>query len=211
MDEPAAEPARRPPGRRPLAEGSAEDTRRQIRKEALRLFNERGYASVSIDDIVEAARVTRATLYYHYRGKAEIFVQCVLTTLEWVREQILAVTQLPDMTARERLRLIVTRRREASGPEASGNAPVEDMSETMLEEALPHLSPRHREQVVNGLRQLHQPIHDLLQEGITRGEFRQVPPAALNFAFWQVFNPPAYPADLDRKALEDALLTLFWR
>ena len=82
MEEIVAEVEKRSPGRRPLSEGNAEDTRRLIRLHAVKLFNERGYLAVSVDDIAEAAGLTRATLYYHYRGKSEIFVQSVKLTME---------------------------------------------------------------------------------------------------------------------------------
>jgi len=40
---------------------------------AHRLFAERGYAAVSAEDIVAAARVTRGALYHHFEDKRDLF------------------------------------------------------------------------------------------------------------------------------------------
>jgi AcrR family transcriptional regulator len=52
---------------------------------ATRLFMQRGYHAVSINDIVHAAEVTKPTLYYHFADKEELFVQMVLRMLAELR------------------------------------------------------------------------------------------------------------------------------
>jgi AcrR family transcriptional regulator len=47
-------------------------TRDRIVEAALRLFSERGTASVSVRDLAEAAGVTVPGLYYHFASKAEV-------------------------------------------------------------------------------------------------------------------------------------------
>jgi AcrR family transcriptional regulator len=47
-------------------------TRDRIVETALRLFSERGTASVSVRDLAEAAGVTVPGLYYHFASKAEL-------------------------------------------------------------------------------------------------------------------------------------------
>jgi AcrR family transcriptional regulator len=48
-------------------------TRRQILKRGLRLFAERGYAATAVQDIVDAAGVTKPTLYYYFGSKAGLY------------------------------------------------------------------------------------------------------------------------------------------
>ena len=59
-----------PPGRR--AE-YAEMTRRALVDAARTLFAERGFAATSIDDVAEAARVTKGAVYHHFKGKTDLF------------------------------------------------------------------------------------------------------------------------------------------
>lgn len=49
------------------------DTKERIIEEALRLFSEKGYAGISMSDIAERLKITKAALYKHYSGKREIF------------------------------------------------------------------------------------------------------------------------------------------
>jgi AcrR family transcriptional regulator len=51
----------------------AEATRAALVLVARTLFAERGYATVSIQEIVEGARVTRGALYHHFEDKLALF------------------------------------------------------------------------------------------------------------------------------------------
>jgi len=51
----------------------SEDTRAALIKSARRLFSERGYAAVSLDEVCDRARVTKGALYHHFRNKADLF------------------------------------------------------------------------------------------------------------------------------------------
>lgn len=48
-------------------------TQNKLLSAARRLFNEHGYAGTAIDDIAEAAGVTRGAVYHHFGGKHELF------------------------------------------------------------------------------------------------------------------------------------------
>lgn len=59
----------------------AEATRAALVEGARHLFGERGYAAVSIEEIVQGARVTRGALYHHFDDKQALF-RAVLETIE---------------------------------------------------------------------------------------------------------------------------------
>lgn len=50
-----------------------EATREALLLAARELFGERGYAATSLDEITNAAKVTKGALYHHYAGKQELF------------------------------------------------------------------------------------------------------------------------------------------
>jgi AcrR family transcriptional regulator len=56
---------------RKAAQGQA--THDALMRSARKLFGERGYASVSTDEIVAAAGVTKGALYHHFDGKTDLF------------------------------------------------------------------------------------------------------------------------------------------
>jgi AcrR family transcriptional regulator len=50
-----------------------EATRQALLRAARTLFGERGYAATSLDQVVQAAKVTKGALYHHFDGKQELF------------------------------------------------------------------------------------------------------------------------------------------
>lgn len=48
-------------------------TRATLLKAALTLFSTKGYAATSIDDITQAAKLTRGALYHHFTNKADLY------------------------------------------------------------------------------------------------------------------------------------------
>jgi AcrR family transcriptional regulator len=50
-----------------------EMTRHALLDAARTLFGERGYAATSLDEVAQAAKVTKGALYHHFEGKQELF------------------------------------------------------------------------------------------------------------------------------------------
>jgi AcrR family transcriptional regulator len=50
-----------------------QDTKKYITDTARRLFSEFSYLGVSMNDIAKRLNITKAALYYHFTGKAEIY------------------------------------------------------------------------------------------------------------------------------------------
>lgn len=61
--------------RRPQAEQG--DTLQLIRGAAFRQFGRHGYDGVSVDMVAKAAGITKAALYWHYRGKEALYTDCL--------------------------------------------------------------------------------------------------------------------------------------
>lgn len=51
-------------------------TRELLQKALIELINERGYAAITIQDIVDRANVGRTTFYVYYTGKDDLFMSC---------------------------------------------------------------------------------------------------------------------------------------
>jgi len=58
-------------------------TRQRIQRAALRIFAERGYAGASVQAIVDAARVTKPTLYYYFQSKAGLYQALI----DWAHDE----------------------------------------------------------------------------------------------------------------------------
>lgn len=62
-----------PQGRQRLANANSDEKRERILKAAEVLFDRQGYASTTIEQIVQALGVTKPFVYYYFRNKQEIF------------------------------------------------------------------------------------------------------------------------------------------
>lgn len=73
----------------------AEATRAALLAAARRLFARRGYPEVSVDEIVEAARVTKGALYHHFQDKQQLFRGVVEQISQAIRERLIAAAERP--------------------------------------------------------------------------------------------------------------------
>ena len=55
----------------------AETTMNRLVQQAMRLFLEKGYHGTSIDDITQAAGLTKGALYWHFKGKEDLLKKIV--------------------------------------------------------------------------------------------------------------------------------------
>jgi AcrR family transcriptional regulator len=56
---------------------SKERTRQRLLTEAQRLFRERGYAATSLEQIAEAAEVTKGAIYGHFASKEDLLLSAI--------------------------------------------------------------------------------------------------------------------------------------
>jgi AcrR family transcriptional regulator len=56
---------------------SKERTRQRLLAEAQRLFRERGYAATSLEQIAEAAEVTKGAIYGHFTSKEDLLLSAI--------------------------------------------------------------------------------------------------------------------------------------
>ncbi len=57
--------------------GTTLNKKADIINSAILLFREKGFDTVTITDIVDAARIGRATFYKYFSGKKDLFIECV--------------------------------------------------------------------------------------------------------------------------------------
>ena len=75
------------------------NTRQQVLQAALKKFADCGYEGTSVQDIVEAAQVTKPTLYYYFGNKAELYQALVDYAHDERRRLMQAAAQRGDALA----------------------------------------------------------------------------------------------------------------
>lgn len=129
---------------------------------ASRLFMEQGYEPVSLMQIAKACGVTKASVYYYFSNKAQLFTSSVLFTLEFANRQTTKLLQ-EDYPLQQRLEQIAERKMRRSHI---------DM-ETMMREASKQLSEDQIEAIKQAEHGIHEELAKHFQVAMDAGEMRQ--------------------------------------
>jgi AcrR family transcriptional regulator len=74
-----------------LTQERSRDTRRKLVRTAMRLWTERGFETgiedTTVDEIVQAAGVTKGTFYFHFAHKEEILLELGYSTASFLAEE----------------------------------------------------------------------------------------------------------------------------
>jgi len=54
---------------------SKEKRRKQIKEIALKLFVDKGYSKITMEEIVQAVGISKGGMYHHFSNKEEIFLE----------------------------------------------------------------------------------------------------------------------------------------
>ncbi|GFN33333.1 TetR/AcrR family transcriptional regulator [Paenibacillus xylaniclasticus] len=198
------------PKRKPLGRPKRSDqhcpTNETIIIHAARLFMEYGYEPVSLNQIAQGCEVTKASLYYHFANKAELFTESLVWILSRARSDTeKALKDAPDIrNGLERLAV------------AKMSAHHIDF-ESLMKDASPHLS---EEQLLR-IRQAEHGIHDVLsahfRAAMDSGQLRQANPLLLSHALTALLmlgNRPSLiksaQAAHSTPELAKMLIDLFW-
>jgi AcrR family transcriptional regulator len=86
---------------------SSSDTRQSLLDAALKTFADRGYAAASVQDIVDAAHVSKPALYYYFTDKAGLF-QALVHQAHDERYRLMLENAARGQTVAEKLEHILT-------------------------------------------------------------------------------------------------------
>jgi AcrR family transcriptional regulator len=81
---------------------SKERTRQRLLAEAQRLFRERGYAATSLEQIAEAADVTKGAIYGHFASKEDLLLSAIEAGRDTTPDYVTLLND-PSRPVRERL------------------------------------------------------------------------------------------------------------
>jgi AcrR family transcriptional regulator len=155
-----------PPARVLRWERRPEERPQELLEAALAVFAERGYRNARIDDVAEAAGVTKGAVYHHFANKEELLCRAI--------EQYLAAafgdldTQLRDVggPASVRIRLLLRRGFGAADPNRRRVL-------ALLLQGVRHDVPEaHRQWLAGGPIKGWELLAALIEEGKASGEFR---------------------------------------
>jgi TetR/AcrR family transcriptional repressor of nem operon len=141
-------------------------TRRRIIAAAAPVFNQRGFAGCSMQDVMEATGLEKGGLYRHFSGKEELAAEAFRFALgQAVKLQTGDVGHIEGSV--ERLRYIVQQFVETPSPIAGGCP----LMNTAID--ADDGNPVLRELACKGIRDWKSRLGKIVEEGMSKGEIRQ--------------------------------------
>ena len=168
---------RRKIGRPPSDQIAEGERSRQILHAAADLFNQRGYAAVSLGEIAAAVGVTKAALYHHYPSKDDLYTAVMCDLLVRIAAGIRRIDRL-DLPLAEKFRLLITT--------AHANMRLSTSMETMMRDVREQLTPAQQERIGAAHREMDAALAAIMDAGIAADELRHHDPALLAHAFRQL-------------------------
>lgn len=143
--------------------GAATGVPERLLAEATRLFAERGYDRTSVQEIVEAAGVTKGALYHYFGSKDDLLYEIYGRVLRLQTERLDAIVArdaaVPDRLAAAAADVVVTS--------------IENLDDTKIFfRSMHQLSPGKQKAVRAERRRYHETFRALIEEGQRDGHFR---------------------------------------
>jgi TetR/AcrR family transcriptional regulator, transcriptional repressor for nem operon len=146
--------------------GKGEITRQRIIELAAPLFNQRGFAGCSMDDILKATGLKKGGVYRHFKSKEELAAESLRFSLS-TATKIRTPQMSPSKSAAERLREMIKQFMEEPSPLAGG-CPILNTA-IDADDGNPVL----RKLALEGLTKWKSRISRIVQEGISRKQIRR--------------------------------------
>jgi AcrR family transcriptional regulator len=147
-----------------------ENRRNVILKAARRLFFERGFKSVTVDNIAERAEVSKGSIYLCFESKEEIYAQILIADNLALCERIrnfAAIEASATQLLLEFARIYVTFF-------LNDNELFRILMTFMMQTGQMHLTPEQNVELIRSTNENIKVISEIIQKGIDSGEFAPV-------------------------------------
>ena len=172
-------------------------TRDLILHEATTLFLERGYHGISMREIAARVGVSKASLYYHFRDKEQLFLAILHANIDLITNIVDRARQEP--TTRQQIRRMLF--------DLAQQAPRQHAMIRLASQEIGNLSPAARQTFVQHYHShfIHT-ITAMLQAGIDAGELKVMDARQATWLLLGMMYPFLYPRHADAAgSLSDAV------
>jgi len=185
----------------------------EILDAALTVFAERGYRNTRLEDVGDAAGVTKGAIYHYFANKEDLLLRAIEQRSEEAFGRIEEIVRDKTAPVSTRLRLVVRR--------WFGSVTKERLAVvTLLLQGIAHEAPQaFRRWLAGGPTAAMRLIATLVREGQERGEFRPDADAdvaarllvsgLLQQTVWQQYAESVPDAGIEQERLVDSALELF--
>jgi len=148
---------------RPRHDENAKPKKDIVLETATRLFIKEGYKNISMDDVAKACNVTKATIYYYYPTKGDLYTSALLAMMDRIRLSILQILEQP-IAFKERLEQLI---------DIHLSATVDIDMKNFMREATINLSTSQLKEVQAAENNMYKTIEQAMQREMEQGTIRK--------------------------------------
>lgn len=148
---------------RPRHDENAKPKKDIVLETATKLFIKEGYKNISMDDVAKACNVTKATIYYYYPTKGDLYTSALLAMMDRIRLSILQILEQP-IEFKERLEQLI---------EIHLSATVDIDMKNFMREATINLSKSQLKEVQASENNMYKTIEQAMQREMEQGTIRK--------------------------------------
>jgi AcrR family transcriptional regulator len=161
------------------------DIHERILEEATVLFVSRGYHGISMREIADAAGVSKAGLYYHFRDKEALFLAILTANLERIESAIHRARRAGDTTRDQIGAMVGAIFEQAPNQRAIIRLASQEMAH-LSQEAQAEFSHLYREKFIGQ-------VEDTLRTGVAAGNLRSMDAGIATWVLLGMMYPFLYP------------------
>ena len=168
----------------------------------IQLFDQNGFKSTSVQDIVQLLGVTKGTFYYYFNSKEELLKEIHLSYIEELVQQQVKIIKNRQTSFTKKLYEIVTL--------LIRNIRTERQSARIFTREMRHLSGEYFEEIKDKRNQFRKNMQRLIEDGMQQGEFQSGLPAdILTMGILGITNWSYYWYNPDGEVSEEKIVDIF--
>lgn len=148
---------------RPRHDENAKPTKDLVLETATKLFIKEGYKNISMDDVAKVCNVTKATIYYYYPTKGELYTSALIAMMDRIKLSILQILE-QQKPFKERLEQLV---------KVHLSATIDIDMNNFMREASINLSESQLRQVQASENEMYHTIERAIQIEMDKGTIRK--------------------------------------
>jgi len=163
---------------RPRHDENAKPKKDIVLETATRLFIKEGYKNISMADVAKACNVTKATIYYYYPTKGDLYTSALLEMMNQIKLSILQILK-ESISFKDRLEKLV---------EIHLSATVDIDMKNFMREATINLSESQLKEVQASENNMYKTIEQAMQLEMELGTIRKGNPTFFAHSFMALMS-----------------------
>lgn len=167
---------------RPRQNQTTKPTKMIILDTATKLFIQHGYKIVSMDDVAKECDITKASVYYYYSTKADLFTDAMVHMMQRIASRISQILAT-DAPLKTRLYQLV---------KIQLSATIDVDMGSFMRDAKSHLSEQQLQMMKESEEQMYEAVEKVLIDAMNKGEIPQFEPKFATHSFMSLLNVGNY-------------------